>query len=160
MLYLSRKTKTFSIGMDMNKKLAILLALGTLGFFGCIALCMGVFIYGLLQDPNLSFNHVREQLASLPDMKSKLEEQYPKAAVELEVSNGHVLHVRMINSGHLKLSETKRREEAVKIGKFIVNNYRSIDTIDMIVIDFVERISMMFSVEKFLTYNLYVDDFR
>jgi hypothetical protein len=143
----------------MSNKQKVGLAAGISLTLLCISFCVANFVVGLLRDRDLSFNNLGEQLANLPDLKTKLVKEYPGGTIELKIGNGHVLDVKMFNYGYLNLSELQRQEKAKEIGSFITQNYNSVDTIDTIVITFVERISIGVNVDKSLTYIYHIDDF-
>jgi hypothetical protein len=130
----------------------------------CLALCVisycGIFIYGLSKDPQLSFKNYGKQIVDSQPLKVKLLEMFPSDDIVVEITNGHILVINMINSGDLKSTEVERRQKAWDIAGFTKDNYRSIDSIDLITINFIERVIVGLQFEQFLTYNVYVEDLK
>ena len=103
---------------------------------------------------------ISDQLAGMPELQSKMIKAYPSDSIEIQVTNGHILEINMVNSGFLDLSELRRQAKAKEIAVFIMKNYDAINTIDTISITFTDRIVVGLEFSKFLTYIYYTNDLR
>lgn len=149
------------MGVIMNRKIVITLSVVVAVLF-CGASVLGGLIYLFLNNPSMGegLKNVGIQLADMPEFQSRLTEAYPCDSVEVQITNGHILDVNMVNTGFLDLSESARQEKAKEIAIFSMKNYGSINTVDTIVITFTDRITLGMEFSEFLNYVYYTKDLK
>ena len=144
----------------MNHKVVITLsAVVAILFCGSV---LGGLIYLVLNNPSIGegINNIGNQLADMLELQSRLAKTYPCDSIEIQITNGHILDINMVNTGFLDLTESTRQEKAKEIAIFSTRNYGSIHTIDTIVITFTDRLTLGFEISKFLTYVYYTNDLK
>lgn len=145
----------------MNRKVVITLSAVVAVLF-CGASVLGGLIYLVLNNPSIGegINNIGNQLADMPELQSRLAKTYPCDSIEIQITNGHILDINMVNTGFLDLTESTRQVKAKEIAIFSMKNYGSINTIDTIVITFTDRLTLGFEISKFLSYVYYTNDLK
>ncbi len=145
----------------MNSKTIFgIVAISLLGLC-CIAVA-GLSIYSIVINPQVkqgleSFN---EQMKSLLELQSKVAETYSCDSVQVNINNGHILGITLINPDVEKFPTEQWSQKSKEVAVFVLQNYKSIDTIDTIIINITQQIKVGITVSSSQSYTYKVEDLK
>lgn len=126
-----------------------------------LALCIvgtTVLTLFVVKNPLISsrLGQFRSDLGAMFDLQKQLNSTYPAEGIEVEIQNGHVLVISLINPESIPITDENREEKAKEIAKFTWENYAQNHSIDGIEIIFIEQQNVLI-VEMHQTYSYYFD---
>ena len=124
----------------MNKKTITLLT----SVLGIVVCCTGIAIWGiysLVSNPTVKegLKQAGDEFNAMADLRKKVHDTYASEDVGVQLMNGTVLNVSLINSEFDQLSTAQQNDRAREIAQFVKANYTGKARITGIVISFVAK---------------------
>jgi hypothetical protein len=106
----------------------------------CI-LATGALIYWALNNPGIgaALKQFTSSLSDITDLQRELAAAYPAEAIQVRITNGHILTISLVNSEVNKLSEGEQQTQAKAIALFAKNHYARINEINTINVALVQQ---------------------
>jgi len=122
---------------------------------GCLVVS-GFIAFRVLNDPSIrsGLERVTSDFSDMIDLQQKVLKAYPAQEVQVNIRNGRILNVSLVNSAYNQLSSSQQRAKAQEIARFVKDNYGGMGKVDAIYITFVEQQqSTIFNTNRFWTYT-------
>jgi hypothetical protein len=143
--------------MNKMKRKTLIITLGIVLVVLCGCLVVSGFIaFRVLNDPSIQagLKRITSDLSDMADLQQKVLKAYPAQGVEVNIRNGRILNVSLVNSPYNQLSSSQQRTKAQEIARFVKDNYGGMSRVDAIYITFVERQqSTLINTNRFWTYT-------
>jgi hypothetical protein len=106
----------------------------------CI-LAGGGLVFWALKNPEISksLKQITATFTDMVDLQKEVIAAFPSDSVQVNINNGHVLAVSLVNPNANNLPEGDQRGQARVIALFIKDHYAHINSIDTIVVAFVQQ---------------------
>lgn len=145
----------------MNRKnIVILSSLVILGMC-CLALS-GVLIYSAATSPIITkgLESFGNQMRNLGELQKKLIQEYPEALIETTLTNGHELVITLSNPDPQAMPMEEWGSISKEVAIFVKKNYKSIDTIDIITINFEQQVKVGITASSSQSFVYRVEDLK
>jgi hypothetical protein len=143
------------------KRKGILIGAGVLGLLTCVVI-WGLAALSIARNPAVSqaLQKTSEQLSALPPLQADLLKNCDCERVSVQVMNGHVLQVALVNTRYYDLSDPERGDRARSVAVFVAGDYKDMQTIDVIAIDLSRSVSAGLTLTQSVGYVFNVDELK
>jgi hypothetical protein len=124
----------------MTRKTKIIVGI-IIGITLCSLFIAILGIYVLWNNPMIrkSVESAKNELTAMVDLREKILDTYPCQDAGVQIRNGTVLNITLVNSEYNNLSYSEQAEKAEEIASFVKNNYSGSANIAGIIITFTEN---------------------
>jgi len=143
-----------------SKTIFVIIAISLL-VLCCVAVA-GLSIYSIAKNPQVKqgLDSFKEQMGSMLELQSKIAETYPCDTVEVNINTEHVLTITLVNPDAENFPTEQWSQKSKEVAVFVLQNYKSIDTIDTIVINVTQQVKVGITVSNSQSYVYKVEDLK
>jgi hypothetical protein len=138
-----------------SRRTKIILSVIGLTLLCCLAV-EGIAVYRLANTPSFrqAFGQVSNDLSAMISLQQDVRAQFPAESVSINITNGKILTVSLINMTGLDPSASGQKEQARQIALYADAHYQEVEKIDAIRVTFVKQKSIsIFSANTSFTYG-------
>jgi hypothetical protein len=143
-----------------SRRTKVILAVIGLMLVCCLAV-EGVAVYRMVNTPSFrqAFSQVSGDLIAMSDLQQEVRAQFPAESVSINITNGKILTVSLINPSDLDASASGQKEQARQVALYVKAHFQEIQKIESIRITFVKQKSIsFFSASQSFTYIFTKDE--